>query len=305
MANWAILVVTGLRCLLRFWYLCRGIPFRGITAQRALIIAPHPDDETFGCGGLILLKRASGVPVRVVIVTDGEAVRSGLGEPPGSVGAARRREALNACQRLGVDAGSVGWLQLPDSRLPHPGQPGFDRAARALLSEIEVFAPGEIYCPHLLDVRADHIAATRLTHEALRLWSRPCAVFYYPVWMWYHASSGLRKILNTADAWRLDITGVLSNKKHALAAYLDARRKHPKAILTVAVCRGRFYGISAEGTKCISRPRLAVMPRRKCALETTCSRPNGSASQSCFCQSCRRRLRLRAEHVDAIARTAF
>ena len=62
----------------------------------------------------------------------------------------------------------------------------------------------------------------RVSHEASRLWSRPCAVFYYPVWMWYHASSGLRKILNTADAWRLDITGVLSNKKHALAAYLDA-----------------------------------------------------------------------------------
>lgn len=211
-----------LRCLLRCSVICGSIAYQKATDKPALIVAPHPDDETFGCGGLIRLKRAAGVPVHVVIITDGEAVASGRCERPETVIAARRREALNACQRLGVDAGSVRWLHLPDGKLPHPGQPGFDEAAQTLLAEIERCAPGEVYCPHLQDVHSDHIATAHLTRQALRLWSQPCALFYYPVWMWYHASSGLGKSLDAIGAWRLDISTVQTNKEHAMAAYLDA-----------------------------------------------------------------------------------
>ena len=220
--DWLVQIATDLRCRLRCTMICRPIAYQNTSDKPALIVAPHPDDETFGCGGLISLKRAAGVPVRILIFTDGEAVADGLGERPETVIAARRMEALNACQRLGVAADSVRWLHLPDSRLPHPGEPGFDEAVCIVCAELEAFAPGEIYCPHLLDVHPDHIAATRLTQQAFRLWSRPCAMFFYPVWMWYHASSGLRKRLSTTGAWRLDIAAVLSDKKKAMAAYLEA-----------------------------------------------------------------------------------
>ena len=220
--NWVVQLATDLRCLRRCSTVCNSITYRKMTDKPALVVAPHPDDETFGCGGLIRLKRAAGVPVRVVILTDGEAVASRLGEPPGTVIAARRREALNACERLGVAADSVRWLHLPDGRLPQPGQSGFDEASQAVLAEIKAFAPGEIYCPHLLDVRPDHIAASRFTYQALKLWTQTVAVFYYPVWMWYHASSGLRKKLDTTGAWRLDISTVQPEKIRAMAAYLDA-----------------------------------------------------------------------------------
>ena len=215
-------LATDLRCRFRCKFISGSLAYRQASDKPALIVAPHPDDETFGCGGLIKLKRAAGVPVRIVILTDGEAVASGLGERTETVIAARRLEALNACQRLGVEANSVRWLHLPDGKLPHPGQSGIDEAARALLAELIVFAPGEIYCPHLLDVHPDHIAATRITQQALRLWSRPCAVFYYPVWMWYHASSGLRKRLSCTGAWLLDVSAVQFDKEKAMAAYLDA-----------------------------------------------------------------------------------
>src|SRR5579885_2284019 len=59
----------------------------------ALIIAPHHDDETLGCGGVIALKRAAGVPVQVVILTDGS--RSHLEQaslPVADIIASRRRE---------------------------------------------------------------------------------------------------------------------------------------------------------------------------------------------------------------------
>ena len=220
--NWAVQLATDLRCLLRCSVICGQIRYQNASDKLALIVAPHPDDETFGCGGLIKLKRAAGVPVRVAILTDGEAVAGGLCERAVTVAAARKREALNACHRLGLDGDSVRWLHIPDGKLPYPGQPGFDEATRALLAEIEAFVPGEVYCPHLQDVRPDHVAATHFTHQALRLWSRPCAIFHYPVWMWYHASMGLRRRLNVAGAWRLDVSTVLSDKEHAMAAYLDA-----------------------------------------------------------------------------------
>jgi LmbE family N-acetylglucosaminyl deacetylase len=222
--SWAVLLVTDLRCWLRCSTICSQISYQKATNKSALIVAPHPDDETFSCCGLILLKRAAGVPVRVVILTDGEEVESGKCERPETVISARKREASDACHRLGVEAASVRWLRLPDGKLPHPGQSGFDAAAGALAAEIQAFAPDEIYCPHFLDVRSDHIAAAHLTQHALRLWSRPCVLFHYPVWMWYHASSGLRKKLNTTGAWRLDISAIQANKQHAMAAYLDAPR---------------------------------------------------------------------------------
>ena len=214
-----------LRCLSRCSMICQNLAGQSASEKTALIVAPHPDDETFGCGGLIKLKRDAGVPVRVILFTDGEAVGSAMGERPETVITARKREALAACDRLGVDEDSVRWLHLPDGKLPHPGQPGFDEAARDFLVQVELFSPGEVFCPHLQDVHPDHIAATRLTHQALRLWSKPCTVFYYPVWMWYHASSGLRHRLNTFGAWRLDISAVQTDKEQAMAAYLNAPQK--------------------------------------------------------------------------------
>src|SRR6202035_4765604 len=39
--------------------------------RRVMILAPHADDESLGCGGLIAELAATGIPPIVVIVTDG------------------------------------------------------------------------------------------------------------------------------------------------------------------------------------------------------------------------------------------
>ena len=45
---------------------------RKIEGTRILVLAPHPDDEVFGCAGAIMRHVAAGDSVRVAVVTDGE-----------------------------------------------------------------------------------------------------------------------------------------------------------------------------------------------------------------------------------------
>lgn len=222
MPNWVVLIGADLRCRWRCSIYSRNIPYQPLGREPAIIVAPHPDDETFGCGGLIKLKRAAGVPLRVVLLTDGEAVGSGVGELAETVITARKREFTEACHRLGLDIGDLRWLHLPDGKLPQSGQSGFEAAVRLLAAEIKSFSPGEVYCTHPQDVRPDHIAAVHITQAALGLLSKPCTLFFYPIWMWYHASSGLRRRLDITGAWRLDISAALNAKKHAMDAYLNA-----------------------------------------------------------------------------------
>ena len=67
-----------------------------------MVLAPHPDDETIGCGGTIARLTATGTQVTVVLVTDGEAT---IGSPHHRATTAllRRAEASAACAALGAE----------------------------------------------------------------------------------------------------------------------------------------------------------------------------------------------------------
>ena len=47
-------------------------PLEALVGDKGLVVvAPHPDDESLGCGGLIAEARRLGRAVRLVVVTDG------------------------------------------------------------------------------------------------------------------------------------------------------------------------------------------------------------------------------------------
>jgi LmbE family N-acetylglucosaminyl deacetylase len=83
-----------------------------------LVIAPHPDDETIGAFGLMTLLRAQGVKVRILVVSDGcGSHRASPSWPRARLTQERRRETRLAVRRIGINAGSLRFLGLPDGDL--------------------------------------------------------------------------------------------------------------------------------------------------------------------------------------------
>ena len=101
---------------------------------RTVVLAPHPDDESLGCGGLLALLAQAGCQPHVVVVTDGAQSHPGSAAyPPARLRALREEEAREAARHLGC---TIGFLRQPDCGLPSPGHPAFDGVARRLAEAI-------------------------------------------------------------------------------------------------------------------------------------------------------------------------
>src|SRR5262245_49438027 len=124
-----------------------AIPFAplDLRGERLLVLAPHPDDEVIGCGGLVALHLREGRQVRVVVATDGGQA----GEP-----AERQRESRAALASLGP--ATVEFLGFPDRHLAA----GADVAA-ALRKELLELKPDLIAVPGAIEIHPDHLALAR------------------------------------------------------------------------------------------------------------------------------------------------
>jgi LmbE family N-acetylglucosaminyl deacetylase len=115
--------------------------------EQVLVLAPHPDDETLGCGGAIALHSRAGDTVRVVIVTDGGRSRAG-GRGRGEIRALRQAEAQAAVARLGPVA--LRQWNLPEGRW---APEALDTRLAQVLDE---FAPTLIYTTSCVDFHPEH-----------------------------------------------------------------------------------------------------------------------------------------------------
>jgi LmbE family N-acetylglucosaminyl deacetylase len=94
---------------------------------RLLVIAPHPDDEVLGAGGLMQKVQEAGGTVRVVYLTNGDAYRAGVRLEQRAVkvsakdfrgyGRRRQHEARAALATLGLDDDAATFLSFPDQGL--------------------------------------------------------------------------------------------------------------------------------------------------------------------------------------------
>jgi LmbE family N-acetylglucosaminyl deacetylase len=183
-------------------------PLRAPTAlalapgARVIVLAPHPDDETIGVGGLIRRLTERRVPLRVIFVTNGDgfprAVQQDFDvtQPTETdfvaFGELRQREAVDALAHLGVERRDVRFLGFPDGGLAelwrshwlpthpytspytkeasppdldHVGYDGKDLTS-VIGSELRRFRPTVIVMPHPYDVHLDHAHTSYFVTEA-------------------------------------------------------------------------------------------------------------------------------------------
>lgn len=140
-----------------------------------LVVAPHPDDEILGAGGLIRACAMGACKVTVLSVTDGEAADLSQAD----LGLVRRQELLQALRRLSRLHVQVERLGLNDGNVSQHG----NRLRDAILSLCE---PGTILvAPYERDGHPDHEAAGGVSLDIARDYAIP--LLRYPIWAWHHA----------------------------------------------------------------------------------------------------------------------
>ncbi len=181
-----------------------------------LIVAPHQDDESLGCGGLIAGSVRAGTPPAVVFVTDGSASHPGSRRFDAAARAGvRRKEALAACAILGVGRDRVAFLGLPDGNAPHQGC-AFEAAAARLREIGARFGCRSVLAPWVGDPHGDHVAAHRMAAVAAR--AGRLAHWSYIVWGWT-LTEDAEVADEGADGVRVDIAAWLPLKRRAIAAH--------------------------------------------------------------------------------------
>lgn len=179
----------------------------------ALILAPHADDESLGCGGLIAAACAQRQPPVVAILTDG--VGSHPNVPAARLRALREAEAAAATGLLGLPRDRLHFLGLPDTAAPLAG-PAFEQAVAELGQLFRDGGCGLVVAPWRHDPHCDHEAAAAMAVSLARRLG--VQVLSYPVWGWTLAAEVMLPQAAVAG-WRLDISAHLAAKRRAIAAH--------------------------------------------------------------------------------------
>ncbi|MDM0114041.1 PIG-L family deacetylase [Variovorax sp. J22R133] len=206
---------------------------------RAVVVAPHPDDEVLACGGLLAQLAALQREICVIAVTDGTSSHPGSRQwSPADLGRIRPLESQRALSLLGVSQVPLR-LGLPDGGL---------MALRSVLQDKlqSLLRPSDVvFTTWRLDGHPDHEATGSAT--ALAAMHVGATLIEVPVWAWHWAAPGDAR-MPWARARRLVLDADASQRKrHATEAFesqlrIDATTGAPPVLRgsTVARAHRRF-----------------------------------------------------------------
>ncbi len=206
-----------------------------------LVVAPHPDDEILGCGGVMARHAAAGDSVQVLIVTRGVPELF----PPAIIEQTRRelREAHALLQVAGVT-----FLDYPAPKLDTiPGH----QLADSIGQVIRTVQPSVLYLPHRGDIHLDHQAV----YQAGLVAARPRPGGGVTRILTYETLSETEWASPQADAAFVptvfcDITAYLEVKLAAMACLVSQVHEPPnsrslRTIEALARYRGATVGLHA------------------------------------------------------------
>lgn len=189
-----------------------------IHAQSVLVLAPHPDDEVFGCGGAIAQHVAHATPVHVIILSNGQA---------GGEVNIRQAESISAAHVLGYGK-PIFW-------------DGIDREIRyseslviRLMEYVEKNQIDLIYCPSELELHPDHRQIALVCKEVLQRLGGRLRIAFYEVSAPLHPNC------------LLDITPYQQQKRLAMECFSSQLEQKPYLEQISALNRYRTYTLAPE-----------------------------------------------------------
>lgn len=173
-------------------------------AGTCLFIAPHPDDETLGCGGTILKLKAQGAAVHWLIVTTIDGVS---GFPQERV-PDRATEIEAVREAYGFDG--IHHCLLPAAALDTVGKGALIGAVGDIIKSVK---PKSVYIPYRNDVHSDHAAVFDAAVSAAKTFRSPFVKAIYAYETLSETDFGLRP----------DDLGFRPNLYEDIAGYLDKK----------------------------------------------------------------------------------
>jgi LmbE family N-acetylglucosaminyl deacetylase len=170
-----------------------------LRGERLLVLAPHPDDEAIGCGGLVAQHLAERRAVRVVVATNGAQAGDA---------ATRETESKNGLAVLGVGA-TIEFLGFPDRGLADES----DKLIERLGTELRAFRPDLILVPSPTEIHPDHFALSRAFCDLVQRDESLFAELATARVAFYEVSHPI------APNTLVDITDVAERKYRAVAAH--------------------------------------------------------------------------------------
>ena len=189
------------------WIPYHAVPVMG--TGPALVLAPHPDDEVFGCAGAIMRHVAAGDPVKVLILTDGGGDQDD-GPDRAACVERRRQECRNAAAILGY--GEPVFWAIRDRELI-----GDEPLLQRLCEMVIATGARWLYAPSPGENHPDHRRLGMAALEMLRRLPGPITLALYEV-----SAPLLPNRL-------LDISSMLERKRQAMACFVSQLATQPYA----------------------------------------------------------------------------
>ncbi len=203
--------------------------------KKILVIAPHPDDESIGCGGTILKYRKLGYEVNLAIFTKMPAGKFSKKKIE-----IRKREILkiksfyNFKNFIQLDYEASNLDNLPNAKII--------QSIKEILNKYE---PSKVYIPSIKDIHTDHVKISRCFLSCIKIFRHK----YLKEVMAYETLSETN--FNFSESfcpnYFEEITSTLNSKIKAIQIYKSEIKKHPfprsiESIKALAVLRGSQSG---------------------------------------------------------------
>ncbi|HUP50449.1 MAG TPA: PIG-L family deacetylase [Thermoanaerobaculia bacterium] len=243
-----------------------AIPYEPATlrGERLLVLAPHPDDEVIGCGGLVAQHLGEGRAVQILIATDGTQA-TGAPSDQGQYRATREEESRRGLEILGGGA-EIHFLHFPDRGLD-------DGVAGVLREHLLSFRPDLVCVPSPVEIHPDHLALSRAFCDLVQRDGSLFADLATTRVAFYEVGQPLRP--NTL----VDITGVAEKKYAAIAAHASQVALKDYVAYTRGLNAYRAMTLPAE-TKAAEAYRVTSLPTLRTTPFTELRRDAGQTASA-------------------------